>query len=400
MLEVNHSSTFNRKLADIIHTEPSFQLNWNYMYKTFVSPVLDRLDSETWHEHARRALHLSERRASTLKLVETLAHKGRRFTDERLRTEVGGAEFDNPVMVGAGWDKSGTSVAGLYALGFSGVEVGSVLERPQPGNPRRRQFMLGRGVALNRLGFNSPGMEAVARNLSAYAGRGIPIGISLGKNREVPAEDAPEAHAAVARMLYSHATYFAINVSSPNTPGLRQLQDDGPLTEIVQAVNDALDALGGRKPLFVKIAPELSNGAVDDVIQVVLDNGLTGIIATNTTNDPALKARYGERWRHEAGGLSGDDPEYRRLATEKVAYIYAQTAGRVEVIGVGGIKDATTALEKLQAGAKLLQVVTAIRGEGPSVASQINRGLVEWMEREGVGSLAEIVGSRSAHMIR
>ncbi len=363
------------------------------LYKTFVSPVLDRLDSETWHDNARQALHLAEQRPSSLKLLEYVTHKGRRFTDDRLRVVVDGVEFDNPVMVGAGWDKSGTAVRALYTLGFSGVEVGSVVARPQPGNEKPRQFMLGPGVALNRLGFNSPGVEAVAANLAAYEGSGIPIGISLGKNRDVEGEDAPEAHAVVARALYEHAAYFAINVSSPNTPGLRELQDKGPLTEIAQAVNSAMDALGARKPLFVKIAPDLENEAVDDVIGVAMDNGLTGIIAANTTNSPELKATYGARWRDEAGGLSGADPVYRKMATEKIAYIHSQIGGQLEIIGVGGVKDTETALEKMQAGARIVQVVTAIRGEGHGAAARINRGLVAWMEREGVRSIDEIVGS-------
>src|SRR5260370_22757398 len=146
--------------------------------------------------------------------------------------------------------------------------------------------MLDPGVTLNRLGFNSPGMEAVAHNLERYKESGIPIGISLGKNKEVAVEDTPQAHATVAEKLYASAAYFAINVSSPNTPGLRALQDKKPLTDIVQAVNQTMEGRGGRKPLFIKIAPELSPAAIDDVIEVVLDNGLTGIITSNTTVSP------------------------------------------------------------------------------------------------------------------
>ncbi len=185
---------------------------------------------------AREALHMAETTPFTLKLLEVFADRHRRCSDERLHVVLAGVAFDNPVMVGAGWDKVGRAVKALYTLGFSGVEVGSVLACAQDGNPRPRQFMLGPGVALNRLGFNTPGMEAVARNLEKYRGSGIPIGISLGKNKDVDAEHAPEAHAAVARKLYEDAAYFAINVSSPNTPGLRELQDKKPLTAIVQAV--------------------------------------------------------------------------------------------------------------------------------------------------------------------
>ena len=362
------------------------------MYKEFIDPLLMRLDSETWHARAREALHLAAATPFTLKLLELFADQHRRFADERLRVVLGGIELENPVLVGAGWDKAGRAVKALYALGFAGVEVGTVVAHPQAGNPRPRQFMLAPGVTLNRLGFNSPGMEAVAHHLAQYKGSGIPVGISLGKNREIAVEDAPLAHAIVAERLYDFATYFAINVSSPNTPGLRALQDKKPLTDIVQAVNQTMECRGGRKPLFVKIAPELSAVAIDDVIEVVLDNGLTGIIASNTTVNPDIKAVYGEHWRNEAGGVSGDDAEYRSMATRQVAHIYRQTRGSIDIIGVGGIKDAKTTLEKIKAGAKAIQVVTAIRGEGTAVAGRINRGIVDFLDKEGVRNVRELVG--------
>lgn len=364
-----------------------------HMYKEIIAPLLDKLDSEQWHVRAREALHVAEATPITLKLLELFADHHRRFADERLHVVLGGIEFENPVVVGAGWDKVGGAVRALYALGFAGVEVGSVLAAPQAGNPKPRQFMLGPGVALNRLGFNSPGMEVVAQNLERYQGSGIPIGISLGKNREVQAKDAPAAHATVARRLYAHATYIAINVSSPNTPGLRALQDKGPLTDIVQAVNATMDEMGGRKPLFVKIAPELTTTAVDDVIQVVLDNNLTGIIASNTTTNQDIKAKYGKRWRHEVGGLSGNDAEYRSMTTEQVAHIYRESKDAIAIIGVGGVRDAHTALEKIKAGATVVQIVTGIRGEGTTLPGRINRGIVAYMEKEGVKNVHELVGT-------
>ncbi len=362
------------------------------MYKEIIDPALMKLDSETWHTRAREALHIAETTTFTLKLLELFADRHQRFTDERLGVVLDTVEFDNPIVVGAGWDKAGRAVKALYTLGFSGVEVGTVVAYPQEGNPKPRQFMLAPGVTLNRLGFNSPGMEAVAHNLERYKGSGVPIGISMGKNKEGAVEDAPQAHATVAEKLYAYAAYFAINVSSPNTPGLRALQDKKPLTDIVQAVNETMDRMGGRKPLFVKIAPELSHGAVNDVIDVVLANGLTGIIATNTTVNQDIKAKYGERWRNEAGGLSGDDPDYRKMATEKVAHIYRETQGKIDIIGVGGVKDAQTALEKIKAGAKVVQVVTAIRGEGTALPGRINRGIVAYMEKEGIKNINELVG--------
>jgi dihydroorotate dehydrogenase len=247
-------------------------------------------------------------------------------------------------------------------------------------------------VGLNRLGFNSPGAEKVDKNLEKYLGSKIPIGISIGKNKDIPDKAAPEMHALVVKKLYRHASYFVINVSSPNTQGLRRLQDKEPLTAIVRAVNLAMDEMGGRKDLYVKIAPDLTDGAVSDVITVVLDNGLTGIIAANTSINSALKARYGEKWRNEQGGLSGDDPDFRRMSTEKIEFIYKETKGKIEIMGSGGVKDAQTALEKIKAGAKIVQVCTAIRGEGITVAGKINRGIVSYMEKEGIKNINEIIG--------
>jgi len=362
------------------------------IYKSIVSPWLDKRDSETWHIKAREALHLAELSSVTLWLLEKIAtYRSERFYNERLNVVVGGVEFDNPLLVGAGWDKPGRSVKALYQLGFAGVEVGSVLAYPQKGNPRPRQWMLAPGVAMNRLGFNSQGVEVVIKNLKKYERSRIPIGISIGKNKDVSNVDVPRAHAVVAEKLYNEASYFVVNVSSPNTLGLRELQDKGPLTDIVQAVNSVMDLKGRRKPLFVKISPDLTDIAVDDVIQVVLDNRLTGIIATNTTDNDQIKKRYGKAG--EMGGISGDNPDFRRMATEKVAHIRRVAGDSLEIIGVGGIKDATTALEKIKSGARLIQVVTAIRGEGTTLPGKINRGLVEYMEQEGIDHLNELVGS-------
>jgi len=362
------------------------------MYKEIIRPILDRLDSETWHDFAREALHFSEMSPITLKLLEIFSYRSERFKDDRLRVSLGGVELENPLLVGAGWDKAGRAVRGLWQLGFAGVEVGSVLENPQPGNPKPRQFMLSPGVGLNWLSFNSPGMAVVAKNLDRYKESAIPIGVSIGINSYVDAKRAANAHAVVADGLYEYADYFVINVSSPNTPGLRDMQEKGLITDIVQAVMQAMTDKSGIKPLFIKIAPELNKEGVDDILEVVVDNGLTGIVAANTSNDPELKAKYGEKWRNVTGGISGDDQDYRRMTTDKVAYIYREAGEKLEIIGVGGIKDTETALEKIKAGARALQIVTGIRGEGTTLPGRINRGIVDYMERDGINSLDEIVG--------
>jgi dihydroorotate dehydrogenase len=239
-------------------------------------------------------------------------------------------------------------------------------------------------------------MNVVAENLAEYQKSGIPIGVSLGKNKETSAADAPEEHAAVARALYEYASYFVINVSSPNTPGLRELQDKSLLTDNVHAVNEAMDERGKRIPLLVKVAPDLTKEALDAVIEVVTENNLTGIIAANTTINADLKEKYGRQG--EMGGLSGDDETYRRMTTLQVAHIYTQAkqAGKlIEIIGVGGVKDAATAYEKLAAGANAVQVVTAIRGVGPLVAKSINQGLLKKFKQEGITSVQEVVGTQA-----
>ncbi len=358
------------------------------MYKSIIRPVLDKLDSETWHNIVREGMHITEVSGISLKLLEFLACSGNRLVDEKLNVNLSGIQLENPLLIGAGWDKSGRAVKALHSIGFAGVEVGSVLEHPQPGNPRPRQFMLNPGVCLNWLGFNSPGMQRVGYYLSRYRNSGIPIGISLGINKYIEPEDAPRANAVVAEYLDETAAYFAINVSSPNTPGLRKLQGKDSLIDIVQAVSEVTD-----KPVFVKIAPELTNQAVDEVIKVVIDNGLSGIIATNTTINPSIKAKYGEQWDEFNGGVSGDDGDFRMISTIKIEHIYKQAGDEIDIIGVGGIKDTETALEKIRAGAKALQIVTGLRGEGPSIAYKINYGLVKYMIDEGVNNLSELVGT-------
>ncbi|OGE45392.1 dihydroorotate dehydrogenase (quinone), partial [Candidatus Daviesbacteria bacterium RIFCSPLOWO2_01_FULL_37_10] len=369
-------------------------------YKGIVSPVLDHLDSETMHVAAKNTLHLAELNPVTLKLLEQFAYGRKRFYDPRLHVTLGGRngdnsfhlDLDNPVMVGAGWDKTGSAVKGLWQLGFSAEEVGTVPEYPQPGNDKPRQFYHPDGTALNRLGFNSLGMEAVYLNINHYLDFTVPFGISIGKNKWVESKDAPAAHAVVAERFRTVAYWYAINVSSPNTPGLRALQDKGPLTDIVQAVKEHRN----NQPIYVKIAPDLTYGAIDDVISVAMDNKLAGIIAANTTVNTELKTRYG--WGNEAGGLSGNDPDFRNMSTKIIAHIYRQAGKDLDIIGIGGVNSAETALEKIKAGAKAVQVVTAIREVGPTLPGRINRGLISIMDRDDVWHIKNYVGI-NAHLI-
>jgi len=365
------------------------------MYKEIVRPILNKFDSETFHELARESLHFAELSPLTLKLVELFTDKHKRFTDPRLRTHIGGVEFENPLIVGAGWDKAGRAVAGLWHLGFAGVEVGSVLEYPQPGNPKPRLHMVSNGTAINWLGFNSPGVDVVKHNLSKYKSHPARIGISIGMNKDVAHDDSPRAHAVIAEELSEDADYFAINISSPNTPGLRKLQEKGRTIDIVHAVKEAMERGGLSRPVFIKIAPDLTYEAVDDIIGVALEHSIAGIIASNSTINTGIKAKYGDKWRNSQGGLSGDDVDYRKMTTDIIAHIYRQAGDKLDIVGVGGVHDTESALEKIMAGAKALQLVTAIRGEGSTVAGKINRGIVEFMEKEKVDNLNELVGVSS-----
>lgn len=373
-------------------------------YRNIISPILDKLDSETMHVMARDALHLAEHNGLSLKLLEQFSYGRKRFTNPRLETTVGGIKLDNPIMVGAGWDKKGVAVRALYTLGFSAPEIGSVLLDPQPGNPKKRQFYDKRGVALNRLGFNSPGVKEVITNLCGYKSPDVPpIGISLGKNKDVTPENAPRAHADVVNAFSSairfgqfDIAYYTINVSSPNTPGLRKLQDKKPLTDIIQAVNETMKRNNQQKPLFVKIAPDLEYTAIDDVIEVAVDNGLAGIVACNTAIDTDLKRKY--FWGAEAGGLSGNDPDYRNKVDRIIAHIYREAGDKLDIIGVGGVNDYNSTISKIGAGAKAVQVVTAIREIGPTLPGRINMELVNMFDDMGIENLSECVG-QEAHAI-
>jgi dihydroorotate dehydrogenase len=386
------------------------------MYKERISPILDKLDSEQMHVAARDLLRWAEYIPGGMKFVEYLGNGGRRFDDVRLRVNIaapgngGGIVLDNPLMVGAGWDKTGRAVLGLGYLGFAGVTVGTVLPLPQVGNNKPRQRMIASGVAWNALGFNSPGVGVVRENLSRYrdprsgfvtafwannlprSNEPLCIGVSVGRNCNVPNSAAAVEHFDVIRYMYHVAAYFEHAISSPNTPDLCTLQEREFLVDILQAGNEAMDRYEHRKPVFVKASPDLSLDAALEMAEVVIENGGTGIIFGNTTADDRIKRKYGGQWCGR-GGLSGDDAEFRARSTRLISHVYRETGGAITLIGAGGVKDAATALEKIMAGASALQVVTAIRGEGPRVASNINRGIAAFMDANGVRHIKDLVGA-------
>lgn len=370
------------------------------MYKEVVRPGLDFLDrtnivpTETAHLWANNLLHLAESSPFALKVLERLcAYKGERFSDERLKVKIGGVELENFLMLGAGSDKQGITALAWHALGVASPEFGAVLLADQEGNPKKRQFVLSAepGVILNRLGFNAKGVHAVLKNIQRYVNSGIPIGFNLGINKEITADEAPVLYGVVARILKPYAAYFTINVSSPNTPGLRSLQGKDTLTKIAQRVNKVMDETGGRIPTFIKIS-EMPLGAVDDVVEVVNAEKLAGLVCINTTTNPDIKAKYGEKWRNEAGGLSGADPDYRRIVNTIIAHVYKTTGGVVPVIGIGGINGSTPAIETIKAGARGVQFVSASREVGLTLPGIILRGAAEYLDKERIGHINDLVG--------
>jgi dihydroorotate dehydrogenase len=316
--------------------------------------------------------------------------------DAILATRVFGLDFPNPVGIAAGFDKHGEVPLQLASLGFGFVEIGSVTPRPQPGNARPRVFRLAEDRAvINRYGFNSVGAEQAAANLERQQGRrSVPLGINLGKNKDTPAERAADDFTKTAEALRRFAGYVVVNVSSPNTPGLRALQGRGELEAILARVERVLAAGDGgasprHRPLLVKIAPDLAAADLADIAAVALAGRCDGLIISNTTTrrPDTLKSRH----RGEAGGLSG--APLKPFALETLRAMYRLTQGRVPLVGVGGIASGADAYERIRAGAALVQLYTALIYEGPALIPRIKRELAALLRRDGFASVAAAVGA-------
>jgi dihydroorotate dehydrogenase len=342
-----------------------------------LKPLLFGLSPERAH-----ALGVGALRAAQATPLEGHLRARYRVDDERLAVDAFGQRFPNPVGVAAGFDKNAVVPRGLAALGFGHVEVGGVTAERQAGNPRPRLFRLREDRALvNRMGFNNDGADAVGERLTDGHLPDVPVGVNLGKSKSAPLESAEHDY------LYTYervtaGDYFVVNVSSPNTPGLRELQDREPLERIFGTLQDA-----GAAPLLVKLSPDLGEGAVEEALSVVEDLGLDGVIAVNTTTErpDALTSPH----RAEEGGLSGAPLTDR--ATDWVRFVAERTD--VPVVGVGGVATAEDAYEKIRAGACVVQLYTALVYEGPSVARDINEGLLELLERDGFDSVEAAVGA-------
>lgn len=337
------------------------------LYKNIIRPMLFRIDPERVHDLATAGLAQARVAAGPLEKLLSVE-------DPRLAVDVFGLHFRNPLGLAAGFDKDARLVEIWPALGFGFAELGTVTARPQPGNPRPRLFRLPQdGAIINRMGFNNEGAEAVAerlRRLPKETLHRIPIGINIGKSKVTPLEGAVDDYLFSFNTLYEFADYFVVNVSSPNTPDLRKLQDKDALAELLGTLSARNRGLSG-KPLLVKVAPDLTWPQIDDVLQVIADVGLSGIVATNTTI-----ARDGLQTPiDENGGLSGKP--LRERSTEIIRYIHRVTEGKLPIVGVGGIFTAEDAFEKLEAGACLVQVYTGFIYEGPLMPRNLNRRLAQ-----------------------
>ncbi len=341
------------------------------MYK-LIRKILFKFDAERVHVWAMNRLNF----AYNIPAFRYLMHV-RYFVDEpSLSQELWGLTFPNPVGLAAGFDKSAMSINALAVLGFGHIEVGTLTPRSQTGNPKPRLFRLPIDRALvNRMGFNNRGAASAAPRIKRKKEQVI-VGGNIGKNRDTPLEQAILDYELCFDHLYKAVDYFVVNVSSPNTPGLRSLQDRGPLTQILNRLMEMNNAMPKQKPILLKIAPDLTDGQLDDIVDIVKETRIHGIVATNTTVSrdglytPAKKlAKIGQ------GGVSGQPLKER--ATEVVRYIHERSNGQIPIIAVGGIFTAEDALEKLNAGASLVQVYTGFIYEGPSIAKKICEGLVK-----------------------
>lgn len=342
-----------------------------------VLPLLRRMDAESAHDLALFALRLG------------LAGRDPTPDDPSLAITLLGKRFANPIGLAAGFDKNARAVGGLARLGFGFVETGTVTPRPQPGNPRPRLFRLERDRAvINRMGFNNAGLDAYVANLAANARRLVPLGANVGINKEAadPDRDYPALIAAVA----PHVDYAVINVSSPNTPGLRDLQTEERLSTILRAVA----AVPNRPPVLVKIAPDLADERVATIVETCVAEGVQGLIVGNTTTSrpPGLQSPDAS----EAGGLSG--PPLFSLSTRVLARAYQFANGRLVLIGVGGVSSGADALIKIRAGASLVQLYTAFAYNGPALIRRIKRELAAALRDAGFARIQGAIGSDAAHL--
>jgi dihydroorotate dehydrogenase len=341
------------------------------LYKYLIKPLLFLLNPEKAHYFTFSAL----RSAFKIPGLRFFIKKAYNFRDPALEKVVFGIRFKNPVGLAAGLDKDAVLINELSELGFGFIEIGTLTPKAQPGNEKPRLFRLKKDEALiNRMGFNNQGLEPAVQRLKKRM-PGIIIGGNIGKNKLTPNEDAVKDYEICFEALYEYVDYFVVNVSSPNTPGLRALQEKEPLKALLSAVKDKNMLKSAPKPILLKIAPDLSNEQLDDIIDIVKTVKIDGLIATNTTiSREHLLTDKSETEQIGAGGLSGKPLSKR--STEVIRYLYERLGKAFPIIGAGGIHSEKDALEKLQAGASLVQIYTGFIYEGPGLIKRINKAIL------------------------
>lgn len=346
------------------------------LWDKLAKPLMFRLDAETAHDVGMRSLRAG--------LASPFYADNR---SEKLQTNLFWLSFANPIGLAAGFDKNALVTSQMASLGFGFVEVGTVTHHPQPGNPQPRMFRLPKDNALiNRLGFNNHGAAAIVERLRDLDRKCV-IGVNIGKNKDVPNEEAVENYLATFELVHSYADYIALNISSPNTPNLRELQRAENLDDLLGSLQSRNKELGA-KPLLVKIAPDLTDREIEAAVDISLKHSMSGIIATNTTiSRDGLVSDINDIG---AGGLSGSP--LRSRSTDVISTIHRYSAGKLPIIGVGGIFTANDAFEKIAAGASLIQAYTGFIYGGPRFAQEIVRGLEHILEEKGFSSLSEAVG--------
>lgn len=341
------------------------------MYKR-LKPLIFLFSPEVAHEWTMRLLTL----ACAIPGVAWILRRHYTVTDKRLEVSIAGLTFPNPVGLAAGFDKDARWLKEMRTLGFGFVEIGTVTPIPQKGNPRPRLFRLpaDRGV-INRMGFNNGGMVQAAAKLRRRP-EGLLVGGNIGKNKTTPNASADLDYLKSFQSLHAHVDYFVVNVSSPNTPGLRELQSKEPLTQLLQLLMNENATMPTSRPIFLKIAPDLSDSELDDIIDLVQETGIAGVIATNTTiSREGLQMDEARVQEMGPGGLSG--APVRERSTEVIRYLHTKSGASFPIIGVGGICSGVDAQEKLDAGASLVQVYSGLIFEGPGLIRRINRHLLQ-----------------------
>ncbi len=338
-----------------------------------LKPLMFRLDPERAHYLAFDLLRFALRIPGMKALFKVLYH----VKHPSLEREVFGLKFPNPVGLAAGFDKDALLYDELGALGFGFIEIGTLTPVAQDGNPKPRLFRLPADAALiNRMGFNNQGVSAAVERLKKRKPGSVIVGGNIGKNKVTPNEEAVTDYVKCFDALYPYVDYFVVNVSSPNTPNLRELQEKEPLKALLNQLMERNRTTAKPRPLLLKIAPDLTSSQLDDIVEIVAETGIDGVIATNTTIDRSgLQTSTDDVDAIGAGGLSGKPLTSR--STEVIRYLHTRSKGAFPIVGVGGIASADDAREKLEAGASLVQVYSGFVYEGPGLPARINRGLIQ-----------------------